>query len=555
MPPILFPEEPDFKNSYEQKVWESLRDQLGDGDALIANRIFNDNRRDYEVDLIVAFAGSGVVVVEIKGGKVWWENGQWWQGGIKGAHKIEPVEQAVTNKHIAQDWVHSSAAWGSRRPARWVHAIAVPSVTIDRQFHSPEIPRTHIVDELDLADIASKLRNLPLTMDSARPLLDEYGDVDAIVEALSARLAPRKDQFSTPQILAEEMTEHVERLSQEQALILNVLELVPRVHITGGAGTGKTWLAVEQARRLSREGLRVAIVSYSRGLAEWMRRRVNSFGHKDRPDFVGTFHTLGEQWGVYVDDPNQERDYWVRDLPRAIAEAAAQQPDSARYDALIIDEAQDFAPEWWPTALAALSHEDSKLYVFSDAGQRVFDRESEAPDGLVPIRLKQNIRNTRQISQTFSNLGEGTLRTATFDGEDVRFIEATDETACEVADGLIDGLLNEGWQPSDIALLTTGRRHPVHEDAIAGQTQEEHDAYWNSFWDGEDIFFGHVSGFKGLERPVVVLALNERPGREQARERLYVGLSRPRDLLVVVGSADQIEEIAGPAVRRKITGD
>ncbi|NLC98114.1 MAG: ATP-binding domain-containing protein, partial [Actinomycetales bacterium] len=304
-----------------------------------------------------------------------------------------------------------------------------------------------------------------------------------------------------------------------------------------------------------RQGLRVAVVCYSRGLAEWMKRRVAGFGHKDRPDFVGTFHTLGEQWGVHVDSPNEDRDYWIRDLPRAIADAAAHQPETSRYDALIIDEAQDFAPEWWPTALAVLSHEDSHLHVFSDAGQRVFDRESQAPEGLVPIHLKQNIRNTRQISQTFNTLGEDGLRAAAFDGEDVRFVEATHDTAREVADDLIDGLLEEGWQPADIALLTTGRRHPVHDDAIAGQTQEEHDAYWDSFWDGDDIFFGHVNGFKGLERPVAVLALNEKPGRDQARERLYVGLSRARDLLVVVGSSAQIEDIAGPAVRRKITGD
>jgi ATP-dependent exoDNAse (exonuclease V) beta subunit len=44
-----------------------------------------------------------------------------------------------------------------------------------------------------------------------------------------------------------------------------------------------------------------------------------------------------------------------------------------------------------------------------------------------------------------------------------------------------------------------------------------------------------VLGFKGLERRAVVLVLNEETKRERSRERLYVGLSRARDQLVVCG--------------------
>ena len=54
-------------------------------------------------------------------------------------------------------------------------------------------------------------------------------------------------------------------------MILGAARLLNRVEIRGGAGSGKTWLAVEQARRLSREGKRVALTCYSRGLAAWLR--------------------------------------------------------------------------------------------------------------------------------------------------------------------------------------------------------------------------------------------------------------------------------------------
>ncbi len=59
-------------------------------------------------------------------------------------------------------------------------------------------------------------------------------------------------------------------------------------------------------------------------------------------------------------------------------------------------------------------------------------------------------------------------------------------------------------------------------------------------------------GFKGLERPAVVLAVNGFGKRERAREMLYVGLSRARDLLVVCGDPALIREVGGPAVARRL---
>ena len=66
------------------------------------------------------------------------------------------------------------------------------------------------------------------------------------------------------------------------------------------------------------------------------------------------------------------------------------------------------------------------------------------------------------------------------------------------------------------------------------------------------MFYGHVLGCKGLERKVVVLCVNERMPRERVRERLYVGLSRATDKLIVVGPPDVIRDMGGPAVAKKL---
>jgi ATP-dependent exoDNAse (exonuclease V) beta subunit len=80
------------------------------------------------------------------------------------------------------------------------------------------------------------------------------------------------------------------------------------------------------------------------------------------------------------------------------------------------------------------------------------------------------------------------------------------------------------------------------------------DGYWATFWDKDSVFYGHVLGFKGLERRAVVLALNEGDSRDRSRERLYVGMSRATDHLVVCGDPEYVRDVAGEATLRKLRG-
>jgi hypothetical protein len=133
------------------------------------------------------------------------------------------------------------------------------------------------------------------------------------------------------------------------------------------------------------------------------------------------------------------------------------------------------------------------------------------------------------------------------DGPAVRFIPCSPQDAVAVADDQVELLLDEGWRAEDVALLTTGSRHPVQMERQA----EGNAAYWATFWDGDDIFFGHVLGFKGLERNVVVLAMNQTAAHDRSRERLYVGLSRAREQLVVCGDPGFVREVGGPELARR----
>ena len=167
---------------------------------------------------------------------------------------------------------------------------------------------------------------------------------------------------------------------------------------------------------------------------------------------------------------------------------------------------------------------------------------------LVPLILDHNLRNTRQIANAFQPLVDHPMRFLGGEGPAVTFVACGRDEAMSVGDDQIEALLEAGWRPEDLALLTTGSRHPEQTARQAAG----HAAYWDTFWDTDQVFYGHVLGFKGLERRAVVLVVNEEGRFERSRERLYVGLSRARDQLVVCGDPDFIREVGGPDLARRL---
>lgn len=536
-----------FASTAELVVAERLRVQLRSWDRMWPNQRVTDHRKDAEIDFLVALPEAGFVAVEVKGGQVTYDGSQWTQTSQTGERRrIEPVKQAREGMYLLRDYVENDPRWGSRSRVRWAHAVVFPFTAVPVDFATPDCPRYMAFGRDDLDRLAEGLAAIALGQ-SGDARAPSYDDVEVLEEILRGRGFPQTDVLGE----AAERDALAEHLTKQQALLLEVSKLVRRMEIRGGAGSGKTWLALEQARRLQRSGERVALVCYSRGLAAYFRRVTDTWPRKHRPAYVGTFHGLGtDYWGV-APSPAGDADsqYWEERLPTEMAATAHGFPVGKRFDAVVVDEAQDFADLWWPAVLAALKDEDTgRLSVFSDEGQRVFARFAGMPECQAVFVLEHNLRNTRQIADTFGSLALTRMRSRGGLGPEVRHVQCTGDEAVEVADEVVDQMLESGWRPQDVALLTTGSRHP---EQVNRQDQGQ-DAYWESFWDEDQVFYGHVLGFKGLERRVVVLAVNDRQARDRARERLYVGLSRPRDELVVCGDIHYIEEVGGGELARHL---
>lgn len=534
-----------FSTDSERAVWNRLRETLRDEDTMIANYRLTDTRKDHEADLVLVMPDVGVVVVEVKGTGVQCVDGTWTMRG----RRIDPVGQVRDTKYAVRQFVESDRRWAdsSRSRIRYAHAVVTPFTSLDVDFDLPDCPRWMIHDKDDLDDLARRLADIPLGFETHRriPAAD---DCEVIVDILTARgtsaVADVVDQ-------SDERQQRADRLTQEQGLVLGVTRLLRRVEIRGGAGSGKTVLALTQARQLShgradRAPERVALLCYSIGLASYFKREVASWHYKDRPAFVGTYEDLANLWGIESgsrDDPA----FWETELPGLMAERAAALPPGQRFDSFVVDEAQDFAESWWQPLVAALGDEhDGGLFLYSDENQRLFQRFGRPPVPLVPLVLDHNLRNTRQIAEVFRPLAPLRMRLQGGDGPAVTHVHASPHEVLDVGDDQVEALLDEGWEPGHIALLTTGQRHPEQKarQDMMGQQQ-----YWDTFWDDEQVFYAHVLGFKGLERRAVVLCVNEDGTRERFRERIYVGLSRATDRLVVVGDLDCIARAGEEVVR------
>ena len=541
-----------FAHESERVVWERLRGTVADGTVLLANLRLTSQRKDHELDVVVLMPDVGVLVLEVKGGQVRVEGDDWVTGTGDHRRVIHPVSQARDGKYALRHYIETDPRWkqSSRSRVRFGHAVVTPYTALADDFATPDCPRWMIHGRDDQADLAGRLWDTAARQEGGHrvPTLE---DCELITQILRGRNLPQRTMLAE----ADERENRADRLTVEQATILAVTRLLNRVEVRGGAGSGKTVLAMTQGKQLTRgihgmPGQRVALLCYSLGLASWFKRSMLGVDRRHRPAFVGTFEDLAGYLGVGEFGTRDNATFWEEDLPRRMAELVADLPDGKKFDAIVVDEAQDFADLWWTPIMRCLRDEEKGgLFVYSDENQRVFARFGRPPVPLVPLVLDHNLRNTKQIAETFVPLAPMRMYARGGDGPDVTFVPCAATEAIDVADDQVDPLLDEGWRPEDVALLTTGTRHP---EQVALQESEGQDGYWRTFWDKDCVFYGHVLGCKGLERRVVVLCVNESTPKERARERLYVGLSRATDRLVVVGPPEVIREMGGPEVAKRL---
>lgn len=529
MAATVIPEDSEGTNAAERAVIAALASQLPEDAVVLPNRHLTVRGQDREADVIVVLPEHGMVVIEVKGGNVDYYDGAFRTGS---GRPIRPVEQAQDFKHDLFRWLRKHPRF-SGQPVRGAHHVVLPNATLPPEFHATECARDAVSDATDMGKLGERLRAQLDAMAEPPPL--SQARAQWLTEALVGPSVPQIDLAAQTRAALTASEAQCDLLTAQQFAILDTTREMRRIHISGGAGTGKTFLALKAAENAIREGKRVALLCYSKGLATWLQRHIEEFQRHVTPTpggFVGTFHALGIHWGARdMDSQRLSPQDWEVSLPQEMARYV-RQPTAKKFDTIIVDEAQDFGAVWWETAELALTDPDNgRLIICSDIGQRVFPRGTVPNAGFAYLRLDENLRNSRQIAAACADFEELPTTPRGPDGVAVKWVRSSPEMAVRNANHEVDLLLRNGYAPKDIMVLTTYAKHPTQRQR---QAERDKKSYWHSFW-GNEVFYSTVLGAKGLERPVVVLAVNGFRDREHARQCQYVGMSRARDLLVVCG--------------------
>lgn len=500
-----------------------------------------------EVDFIIAHPQHGVLVIEVKGGQVFIERGgnraEWFTTndagrtvGIK-----DPCEQADRNRWALNDWLRADPRTSGYRYAIFP-AVALPQSRVEGDIR-PDCPANIFIDLTHLDNLEARLLQIYDYWHAHADKSNERMDGKPAVEAMLDLLVPTRKLRPRVADIFERERRQIDELTQQQFMVLKMLRSYPRAAIVGGAGTGKTMLAMEKAQQLADAGFRVLFLCYNRSLADWLFGTIGSDNI-----FVCTYHALigitrgwaGLSYGskLSFDELSVQAPDLLLDAT-SIMRTSGSGAEDKLFDAIIVDEAQDFEEHWWISLPEMLNDpQNGVFYVFFDDNQRLYTQITSVPMEQPPFHLTENCRNTRHIHATLSPYSQVEEETECDgpEGRPVEFIPATNANAARAAlQSVLHRLVNtEGISTNDIIVLTPSseRRSRWKSDQMLGNFV----LTWDMDTDMHNaVRVSTIYRFKGLESAVVILSEMDQVRDEIQNQLVYVGLSRARHHVVVIG--------------------
>ncbi len=537
----------------EDRVYGALRDTLDDTFTAIhsvAWQSVDDRGRAIkgEADFVIIHPRRGFLVLEVKGGRIQRDatTSRWFSTDRHGMRfKIKnPFEQASRNRRLMAELL--AARLGLREPPRMSGTgVVFPDAVGDKRSLGVLAHPDFVAMADDLPSLGAWIERLFESVDggdAARTLPENWAST------LEALIAPSVDLPMRLGLVVHATTEASDRLTAEQFSVLDNLARTRRVLVTGSAGTGKTVLALEKARRLAGAGVHTLLTCFNRPLADHLARCTD-----DVPGLVvHNFHQLCYQWArrdgfngpdpdsSEVRDPEREKQlgsaYFDRTLPAAFVASLATHDE--RFDALVVDEAQDFSRPMQLALLKALRiRRSGYVFAFQDEGQGIFaGRRGWDHAGFMEYHLTKNMRNSRNIYEVVKRLYPADDATPTgHEGSTPEFIPVEDSAgAVREIEARVRALATaDGVGLSQIAVLTAGRSElaAIAPGGRLGGFQVTQDPNGPA----GTLYVDRISRFKGLERDVVILTgLGHPPAHNRAEPLLYVGASRARSHLIVV---------------------
>ncbi|MBW7881655.1 MAG: NERD domain-containing protein [Caldilineaceae bacterium] len=508
-----------------------------------------------EADFVVIVPQKGVLCLEIKAAlSIRREEGLWYYGSKTTPDKRGPFKQASQAMHSIRQRLLKKSRNLASIPI-W-SAVVFPYVRFD--IRSGEWHQWQVIDgaglrrkpiSLLIVQVLEEARKL--LEEKSAPWFDKSGNEPTLsqCEEIAKILRPDFEIFEPPRKKLERLDQEAKQYTEEQFVALDAMAANPRVVFSGPAGTGKTVLAIEAARRSRAAGNRVLFLCYNRLLGQHLDAETAAI----QPEVtVRTLHKhMLEVTGANLHGKIRSSRFWHETLPQmAIDSLLEDETERFLYDEIIVDETQDLLRNDY------LDFIDLSLKGGLNAGkwkffgdfekQAIYESNAEISIGeAISTRfgnppqyaLRVNCRNVPRIATLVHLLGDLNPEYSRIlrpdDGIEPEIIYYADER--DQQRRLLETiakLKREGFAYSDIAVLSPKAPHK----AITSTVNSSSGVIFASLEHARknQIRCGSIHAFKGMESSAVIVTDVETISGEQAISLFYTAMTRALHRLFIL---------------------
>lgn len=542
----------------EKEIFRRLAQDPNTNDWIVLHSLTiaeHVKRLSGEADFIIVIPKKGVLCLEVKASSsIRREDGLWYFGNNPTPDKRGPFRQASEAMHSIRKRVLKKNHNLANTPF-W-SAVIFPYVEFG--INSGEWHDWQVID-------STKFRRKPTSqlilnvLDEGRKYLGEKGAVwfdnaraeptQIQCEQIAMILRPDFEIFEPPSKKIKRLDQEAKHYTEEQFVALDAMEANPRVVFSGPAGTGKTILAIEAAKRSCATGNRVLLICYNRLLGHHLEEETSVIQPRLT---VGTLHKhMLAVTGIVFQDEMISSYFWQEELPqKAIDKLLSDTTEKSLYDEIIVDETQDLLRnnyfDFMDLSLKG-GLNAGKWKFFGDfekqaiynaniefgIGEAVLTRLGNAPQ----YTLRVNCRNTPRITtlvHLLGNLNPEYLKILRPDDgvepEIIYYINEEDQKKHLLK--TLQRLKRDGFSNSDIAVLST----KAQDKAIANLIHISSGVRFVGFENQSDnqIGYGSIHAYKGMESPAIIVTDVETITGEQAEALFYIAMTRALHRLYVL---------------------
>jgi hypothetical protein len=540
------------KSEAEKRFYEQLKRQLPEG-CYAWHRIdvITDRGEQREADFVIGQQGRGILVVEVKGGQIQEKDGIWYQNERR--MDEAPLDQARSEAALIERRFRES-----RKTCPPYECLVVFPDSKLRSAPSNDYLRQRTIDASDLHELRERLR----TCFKELPHFERGASDDSWIGFIHERLWGPICQGLLSGVAQADQARR-EQFDAEQLRIIAELERNRRVIIEGPAGSGKTVIAVEAARRIADREKHVFYLCFTESLAAWLRKELESSTVQVYPIKRLAEKFLQEAGKLFPQEiptklgTDEAKRFYESICTRALNQAG-DQILRAKAAAVIIDEAQDFQPDDWELA-KFLAGDDGNIWAFADPHQKFVATARMEDTGFYYRSLYKQYRSHPSIFALAEALAGrdadlGLIREG-WDSGRIRLITCADRDQLEETIGSeIHRLTDHGFQRRQVAILSLARS----TSAARIVARKKLGTYALAKADGpadRGVTADTALRFKGLERSAIIVTDLSLRGTEtkleEWRARLHIAVTRAQSVVRIIDTRESLS--LDPVLGRLLT--